>query len=50
MPKQSGKPKKPPPKPNGPLRIDLPFEDAVRAALEVPPEREAKPRKRHRTS
>jgi hypothetical protein len=43
VPKQSGKPKKPPPKREGPLKIDLGFEDAVRAALKAKPP--AKPKR-----
>jgi hypothetical protein len=38
MTDQSGKPERPPPKRNGPLKIDLPFEDAVKLALEAKPE------------
>lgn len=37
MPGKSGKPKKPPPKRSEPLRIDLPFDEAIRAVLQVPP-------------
>jgi len=33
-------------KQNGPLRIPLPFEEAIRAALEVKPRRKDKARKR----
>jgi len=36
---QNGKPLKKPPRRGGhALKIDLPFEDAIRAALEIPPE------------
>ena len=43
MPDETGKKNKPPPERAGPLRIDLPFEDAVRVALEAKP---PKPRRR----
>jgi hypothetical protein len=49
MPEKSGKPKKPPPRNDGPLRIELPFEEAVRAALDTPPEAK-KEQKRRRSS
>src|SRR5205807_1641924 len=42
-------PAKPKPERNGPLKIPLDFDEAVRAALEVPPEpASAKPRKPRR--
>ena len=46
MPGKSGKPKRPPPKRGEPLRIELPFEDALRAALEIPPEKKKTQHKR----
>jgi hypothetical protein len=49
MPKKPGEKNKPPPERAGPLRIDLPFEEAIRAALETPPEPPPSPRTRKRT-
>lgn len=40
----SGKQKRPPPKRVGPLRVELAFDDALRAALETPPPEAREPR------
>jgi hypothetical protein len=47
VPRESGKPKKPPPGQRvEPLKIELEFEDALRAALEVPPKKTDTPKRK----
>jgi hypothetical protein len=37
-------------KQNGPLRVPLPFEDAIKAALEIKPRKQKRPKRKKRAS